>query len=473
MIKRFIDKVLGKRRRSKPAGAREPVRYAKRDHGIDRRDISHAALRTCEELHRAGFRAFVVGGAVRDLLLARHPKDFDVATDATPEQVRGVFRRSRIIGRRFRLVHVMFGQETIEVSTFRAAHNASSDEDSANTDEHGRLLRDNVYGSQADDAIRRDFTMNALFYDPEAEEVWDYVDGVNDIRKKRVVMIGDPEARYREDPVRMLRAARLAGKLGFSIDPATEKPIEELRGLLSNVPEARLFDEMLKLLLSGHALECISRLRSLGLHTILLPALDEVLRAPESAKFSTLALQRTDERIQADKGVSPAFLFAALFWFPMCARARELEAKGARPLAALHEAMDQTLERQRKTLAIPRRLDGNVKELWLAQSRFEQRSKAKAMRLLTHPRFRACYDFYVLRAEAGDASVEIAEWWTAFQSVDDDAREVMYLSDDGPKKKRRRKRGGKTSGGAHTDAASDARDDGVDSDSSTNGQLPT
>jgi poly(A) polymerase len=356
----------------------------------------------------------------------------------------------------------MFGQETIEVSTFRTAHNAATNEDSANTDEHGRLLRDNVYGSQADDAIRRDFTMNALFYDPEAEEVWDYVDGVQDIRKKRVVMIGDPEARYREDPVRMLRAARLAGKLGFSIDPATEAPIASLRGLLSNVPEARLFDEMLKLLLSGHALDCISRLRALGLHTILLPALDEVLTAPASATFSTLALQRTDERIQADKGVSPAFLFAALFWFPMCARTRELEARGARPLAALHDAMDQTLERQRKTLAIPRRLDGNVKELWLAQSRFEQRSKAKAMRLLTHPRFRACYDFYVLRAEAGDASLEVAEWWTAFQSVDDSARETMFLADDAPKKKRRRKRGGKKSSGGGVEGASDVGDAGPD-----------
>jgi poly(A) polymerase len=260
-----------------------------------------------------------------------------VATDATPEQVRSVFRRSRIIGRRFRLVHVMFGQETIEVSTFRSAHIASSDEESANTDEHGRLLRDNVYGTQADDAIRRDFTMNALFYDPTAEEIWDFTNGFKDIEKKRVVMIGDPEARYREDPVRMLRAARLAGKLGFSIDTATEEPIPSLKSLLANVPEARLFDEMLKLLLSGHALACIEKLRALGLHGLLLPSLEEILSSPQSRNFATLALQRTDERINDDRGVSPAFLFAALFWFPMCARAKALEARGERPLAALHQ----------------------------------------------------------------------------------------------------------------------------------------
>lgn len=441
MIKRFIDKVFNRKSgRNRNAGVSEPVRFSRKQHGIDRSELSDAAIRTCEQLQQAGYLAFVVGGAVRDLLLRRHPKDFDVATDATPEQVRSVFRRSRIIGRRFRLVHVMFGQETIEVSTFRSAHVATSDEESANTDEHGRLLRDNVYGSQADDAIRRDFTMNALFYDPAAEEIWDYTNGVHDIEKKRVVMIGDAEARYREDPVRMLRAARLAGKLGFTIEPATEAPIAGLRALLANVPEARLFDEMQKLLFSGHALACIEKLRALGLHTLLLPSLEDILSAPESRAYATLALTRTDERINDDRGVSPAFLFAALFWFPMCARARTLEEKGARPLAALHQAMDDVLDTQRKSLAIPRRFDGNIKELWLAQPRFAFQSRGKALRLLTHPRFRACYDFYMLRAEAGDASMEIAKWWETFQFADDEVRETMLLPDDGPKKKRRRRK---------------------------------
>lgn len=447
MIKKLIQRVLGGSRKSKKDN--EPTRLDARTLGVNKQQISNAALRTCEELQRAGYKAFVVGGAVRDLLLARHPKDFDVATNATPEDVRRVFRRSRIIGRRFKIVHVMFGQETIEVSTFRAAHHAAQDDSVAETDEHGRLLRDNVYGTQGDDAIRRDFTMNALFYDPAHEEIWDYTNGISDIKKKRVVMIGDAEARYREDPVRMLRAARLAGKLGFTIDEATLRPIPGLKSLIANVPEARLYDEMLKLLLSGHALDCIRMLSDLGLDVLLLPSLSEVLGAGDSRAFATLALTRTDERIQSDRGVSPAFLFAALFWFPMQKLAREFEARGQRPLPALHEAMDAVLDHQRKTLAIPRRLDGNIKELWLAQPRFEQRSPGRAFRLLTHPRFRACYDFYVLRAEAENAEPEIAQWWTDFQVADDAARDAMLVPDEAPKKKRRRRR--KSSGDKATD----------------------
>ena len=461
--------------------------YSQAEHGIDRRDISTSALRTCEGLQHAGYEAFVVGGAVRDLLLGRHPKDFDVATSATPEQVRQIFRRSRIIGRRFRIVHVMFGAETIEVTTFRGAGGGvepSAEPDASATgdtrdseilpaefitdqrsrrrprdarstqpqgpvsqsDEHGRLLRDNVFGSQQEDAIRRDFTMNALFYDPEREEILDYVSGVPDIQKKRVVIIGDPIERYREDPVRMLRAARLAGKLGFEIDTATEKPIAELSPLIENVPSARLFDEMLKLLLSGHSLMCIEKLHELGLHKQLLPVIDSLLNNEQSRPFVTLALQRTDERIADDKSVSPAFLFAALFWFPMLNRQHELEDAGLRSLQAMHEAMDDTLDTQRKTLAIPRRLDPMVKELWLAQPKFLQRSKGKAQRTLAHPKFRAYYDFFELRALAGDAPKEVAEWWEEFQFADEDTRESMLLPDDEPKKKRNRRRK-KTGGG--------------------------
>jgi poly(A) polymerase len=470
VIKKFIQRVFGRNGRndavhgvvtekSKQRG-HQPRKYSQAEHGIDRRDISDAAIRTCEGLQQAGFDAFVVGGAVRDLLLGRHPKDFDVATSATPEEVRGVFRRSRIIGRRFRIVHVMFGQETVEVSTFRAAHGPAPTEEEEDThdkkrshaDEHGRLLRDNVFGNQEEDAIRRDFTMNALFYDPAREEVWDYVHGVADIQKKRVVMIGEPAERYREDPVRMLRAARLAGKLGFTIDPPTEKPIAELAPLLDNVPSARLFDEMLKLLLSGHSLLCIEKLRALGLHKQLLPVIDSLLSDPHSRAFVELALTRTDQRIAEDRGVSPAFLFAALFWFPMCARQRALEAKGMRPTQAMHEAMDDELDTQRKTLAIPRRYDPMVKELWVAQPRLLQRSAGKAFRMLSHPKFRACYDFFELRAAAGDADVEIAEWWERFQVVSEEEREAMLLPDDEPKKKRRRRKK-KTGGGAAFDAS--------------------
>ena len=259
MIKKFIERVFGPKKSHKPAAFKQRI-YARDEHGIRREELSNAAISVCEGLHRAGYKAFVVGGAVRDLLLGRHPKDYDVATDATPEQVRSVFRRARIIGRRFKLVHVMFRDETVEVSTFRANHPAAdAEEKDGRADEHGRLLRDNVYGNQEEDAIRRDFTMNALFYDPEREEVWDFVNGFADIKKKRVVMIGDPGARYREDPVRMLRAARLAAKLGFTIDAATESPIAELAPLLDNVPTARLFDEMQKLLFSGQERQKPSR----------------------------------------------------------------------------------------------------------------------------------------------------------------------------------------------------------------------
>ena len=440
MIKKFIEKVFGPKKSRKQAAARERI-YTKDEHGIRKDELSNAAISVCEGLHRAGYKAFVVGGAVRDLLLNRHPKDYDVATDATPEQVKSVFRRARIIGRRFKLVHVMFRDETVEVSTFRANHPAAdADEQDGRADEHGRLLRDNVYGNQEEDAIRRDFTMNALFYDPEREEVWDVVDGFADIKKKRVVMIGDPTARYREDPVRMLRAARLAAKLGFTIDTATEAPIAELAPLLDNVPTARLFDEMQKLLFSGHAFNGIEKMRALGLHTGLLPVLDALFNDPAAKAFVVLALQRTDERIAQDKGVSPPFLFAALFWWPMVQRWRALEAKGVRPLQAMHEAMDDVLDKQRKTLAIPRRLDPLIKELWLAQPRFPHRSQRQAFRTLTHPRFRASYDFYALRAEAGDADKEIAAWWERFQFADEATRESMLLPDQEPKNKKRRRR---------------------------------
>ena len=440
MIKKFIEKVFGARKNRKPAVAKERI-YARDEHGIRKDELSNAAISVCEGLHKAGYKAFVVGGAVRDLLLGRHPKDYDVATDATPEQVRSVFRRARIIGRRFKLVHVMFRDETVEVSTFRANHPAvDADEKDGRADEHGRLLRDNVYGNQEEDAIRRDFTMNALFYDPEREEVWDCVNGFADIKKKRVVMIGDPTARYREDPVRMLRAARLAAKLGFTIDAATEAPIATLGPLLDNVPTSRLFDEMQKLLFSGHALNGIEKMRSLGLHSGILPVLDPLFNDAAAKAFVVLALQRTDERIAQDKGVSPAFLFATLFWWPMVQRWQVLEANGVRSLQAMHEAMDDVLDAQRKTLAIPRRLDPLIKELWVAQPRFVHRSQRQAFRTLTHPRFRASYDFYALRAEAGDADQEIAAWWERFQFADEKVQESMLLPDDEPKPKKRRRR---------------------------------
>ncbi|MGE5093523.1 MAG: polynucleotide adenylyltransferase PcnB [Betaproteobacteria bacterium] len=445
MIKRYIDKLFGRRDRVTHKDAK-PVVYTKDKHGIDREAISRCARRTCEELQRAGYAAFVVGGAVRDLLLGMRPKDFDIATSATPDEVRSVFRRSRIIGRRFQIVHVLCGADMVEVSTFRAHFAREADED--NVDEHGRMLSDNVFGTQAEDAMRRDFTVNALFYDPVKEEVWDYVHGLKDIKAKKLVMIGDPEMRYREDPVRMLRAARLSAKLGLEIDPKTRTPIHSMRHLLENVPHARLFEEILKLLLSGNAVECVRMLRELELHHGLLPLLDTALEDPEAGPFAMAALRATDERLAQDKPVSPAFLLAALLWGQVERSLKRFESDGQPTIPALHSAMHAALDEQRETLAIPKRFDATMKELWLMQPRFLQRGGHRPFRLLEHPRFRAAYDFFALRAASANAPQEVARWWERFQDADPDERERMLVTDEGgPKKKRRRRRGKKKATG--------------------------
>jgi poly(A) polymerase len=448
-MKKFIDKLFGRRDRVTHKDAR-PIIYGKDKHSIQKELISRCARRTCEELQRAGYPAFVVGGAVRDLLLGRRPKDFDIATSATPEEVRSIFRRSRIIGRRFQIVHVLCGAEVVEVSTFRAHFTREADE---HTDEHGRMLSDNVFGTQAEDALRRDFTVNALFYDPVKEEVWDYVHGMKDLKAKKLVMIGDAAARYREDPVRMLRAARLGAKLGLEIDAKTKEPIRQLRHLLENVPQARLFEEILKLLLSGNAVECVRVLRELELHHGLLPLLDTALEDPEAGPFAMAALRATDERLEAGKPVSPAFLLAALLWGRVEKNLRKFEDKGQPTVPALHSAMHEALDAQRDSLAIPKRFDATMKELWLMQPRFLQRGGHRPYRMLEHPRFRAAYDFFALRAASANAPQEVAKWWERFQDVGPDEREAMLVSDEeGPKKKRRRRRG-KRKAGEGADAA--------------------
>ena len=453
MIRKYIDRLFGRGGKVTHKDAR-PTIYAKDKHAIRREDISRCARRTCEDLQRAGHTAFVVGGAVRDLLLGYKPKDFDVATSATPEEVRGVFRRSRIIGRRFQIVHVLCGPEIVETSTYRA--HFTREPDAENTDEHGRMLSDNVFGTQAEDAMRRDFTVNALFYDPVKEEVWDYVHGLRDLKARKLVMIGDPATRYREDPVRMLRAARLAAKLNLQIDPRTRTPIKELKPLLSNVPQARLFEEILKLLLSGNAVECVRVLRELELHHGLLPLLDTALEDPATGPFAMAALRATDERLAGDKPVSPAFLLAALLWGQVEKNLKRFEDGGLPTVPALHDAMHEALDAQRETLAIPRRFDATMKELWLMQPRFLQRGGHRAFRLLEHPRFRAAYDFFALRAAAGNAPVHIAEWWERFQDASPDERERMLVTDEaGPKKKRRRRGSRKKKAGLPGDVTND------------------
>lgn len=411
-------------------------------HGIHRTQISSCALKITQELHKSGFSAFVVGGAVRDLLLGLEPKDFDVATNATPEQVRSAFRRSRIIGRRFRLVHVMCGLETVEVSTFRGpspddAHPLGMNN---STDQHGRLLHDNVFGSQEEDAIRRDFTMNALFYDPATEEIHDYLNGYEDIRSGTLRIIGEPVSRYREDPVRMLRAVRLAAKLGLQMDPETAQPIGDLAPLLQNVPTARLFDEMLKLLLSGHSLACVIDLRARGLHHGLLPMLDIILEQPMGERFITLALKNTDERVLQNKPVSPAFLFASLLWHEVLASWNSYKAHGEKPSVALYKAMDDVLAKQQKNLAIPRRFSATIQEIWIMQPRFESCTGRGPFRLISHPRFRAAYDFMLLRSESGETSADIASWWKDFLSANQEQRDKMIQIPPSPKKRKRRNR---------------------------------
>ncbi len=431
MIKKFLKRVFRRSEKTKKIGNAQVIPFAL--HSVPREQISYGAKRVTDGLQAAGFKAFVVGGAVRDLLLSKKPKDFDVATDATPEEIKQVFRRSRIIGRRFRLVHVMFGEELVEVATFRCMI------ETAQTDENGRLLRDNEFGDQEQDAARRDFTANALFYDPTTQEIYDYHRGYADIRDGILRIIGDPLVRYREDPVRMLRAVRLSAKLGIQLDPATAAPIAQLKSLLDNVPEARMLDEVLKMLLSGHSVECIQQLRKMELHHGLLPLLDVIMEQPTGEKFIMLALKNTDERLSQDKSVSPAFLFAALLWHEVLSVWNGLVAQGERPVSAMFTAMDEVLARQKKKLAIPHRHDAVMKEIWLLQQRFEQRSGQRPYRLLEQPRFRAAFDFLLLRCASNEVDNELGLWWDEFQDTSETRRQEMLQPEGAGVKKRRRK----------------------------------
>lgn len=438
MIRKLLRKVF--RRAASPVNA-EPALIPVTQHGIRREQLSPAARKVCTVLQEAGHKAFVVGGAVRDLLIGHPPKDYDVATSATPEEVRALFRRSRIIGRRFKIVHVMSGAETIEVSTFRASQAAEN----AETDEHGRVLRDNVYGSQAEDATRRDFTVNALYYDPTTEQILDYHHGVADLKQKTLRIIGDPRTRYREDPVRMLRAVRLSAKLGLSLDPAARHPIREMAVLLENVPAARLFDEMLKLLFSGYAVRCLKQLREEGLHHGLLPLLDVILEQPMGERFVWLSLENTDERVRADKSVSPGFLFATLLWHEVLANWEARKKDGEHSQPALFAAMDEVLEAQAGKLAITKRIVGDIKEIWALQPRFDKCGGKAPYRLIEQPRYRAAWDFLRLRAQAGEIPEVLPEWWDRFAHAGHDAREALLQAPptDGaapPERRRKRRR---------------------------------
>ena len=388
-------------------------------------------------LRSAGYDAYLVGGCVRDLLIGKIPKDFDVSTRAHPEQVQAVFKNCRLIGRRFRLAHIHFGREVIEVATFRAPHHQEGE---SLQHEDGRILRDNVYGTQEEDAWRRDFTVNALYYDSVDFSVRDHVGAMADIESRTLRMIGEPSERYKEDPVRMLRAVRFAAKLDFSIEPATQAPIKELGGMLKDIPSSRLFDELLKLFHGAAAVKTFHLLREYDLLRQLFPLSDDYFKnnIDSSAERLVLAsLANTDARISEGKSVTPAFLFAAMLWGPML---KELEGKSNKvpQYQAIQVAADQLLAKQLQYTSIPRRFSVMMREIWQLQSRFEMRSGKRPWRLLEHPRFRAAYDFLVLRANVGEVPAELATWWTDFQECEEPAQKKMLKKSDAPKRRRRK-----------------------------------
>ncbi|MEY4765263.1 MAG: hypothetical protein RI907_1936 [Pseudomonadota bacterium] len=473
MIKSFIDKILGKkpgRSRKAPASA-EPVQAGsipvgrrvdvpRSEHGIDPSWVDERARKVVDTLQDAGFEAYIVGGAVRDLLLGLRPKDFDVATNATPEQVKSLFRRAFIIGRRFRIVHVVYGRgrehEVIEVSTFRAYLDASAAEQVSGNektskkeladkshvvDASGRVLRDNVWGPQDQDAARRDFTINAMYYNPRSGIVVDYHGGIPDARARVLRMIGDPVTRYREDPVRIIRVVRFAAKLDFEIEPATREPIREMAALLSNVPQSRLFDEMIKLLQTGHARQSIEQLRKQGLDRGVFPVLDAVFdearRHPGREQFVQSALADTDRRVNEGKPVAPSFLLACLLWHDVLMHWKRLQEQGESPFPALQAATDAVFDARIGDISGRGKLASDMREIWTMQPRFERRSGSGPISLVDQPRFRAGFDFLRLRAQAGEADAELAQWWEDFSLADNNRRrELMELAREQDQAKR-------------------------------------
>lgn len=414
-------------------------------HQVSRKNISQAALKVLYRLHEAGFAAFLVGGAVRDLLLGVQPKDFDVATNATPEQVKHLFRNCRLIGRRFRLAHVIFGREIIEVATFRG--NSDDAEGNRSQSAEGRILRDNVWGCIEEDAVRRDFRVNALYYDITDFSVRDYVQGMTDLKGRVLSLIGDPETRYQEDPVRMLRAARLAAKLDFTIGSEAAAPLARLGSLLDTAPPARLFDESLKMFLSGYGLASLRRLREHNLLRHLFPATAKALANDPHGHYQGLlerGLASTDRRIVEGKSVTPAFLFALLLWGEVRHRAEADIAKQESVALAWQRASADVIREQSQRVAVPRRFVYAMEEIWALQLRFDDRRRKRVMRLLEHPRFRAAYDFLLMRCDESPEIAEAGEWWTRAQELprDELAGELepaQTASSDKPRRRRRRK----------------------------------
>ena len=456
MIKKFISKLLGQASATsgKPYFGKR-VEVSAKVHGIDPNLVDERAIHVVRTLQQAGFEAYVVGGAVRDLLVGLRPKDFDLATDATPEQVKGLFRRAFIIGRRFRIVHVVHGRgrdhEVIEVSTFRAyMDNSEATQVAGNektskaalagsahaVDASGRVLRDNVWGPQIEDAARRDFTINAMYYDPETRIVVDYHGGIADVKARLLRLIGDPATRYREDPVRIIRAVRFAAKLGFDFAPSTHAPIAETAPLLANVPVSRMFDEMIKLLQTGHALASIAELQRQNLHRSVFPVLDAVFAEGHSTPqehaqkqaFIRQALMDTDRRVGEGKPVAPSFLLSCLLWHDVLAGWQQRRAAGEATVPALQQAVDAVFAARIGDISGGGKLGADMREIWMMQPRFERRQSNTAFSLIEQVRFRAAFDFLRLRADVGEAPVELAEWWEDFSLGSDEEREALLVA---------------------------------------------
>jgi poly(A) polymerase len=455
MIRKFIDRLLGKASSSAdpalPDGVSlgQRMEYGADQHKIDPKLVAEPAVRVVKTLKDAGYEAYIVGGAVRDLLVSLRPKDFDVATNATPEQVKALFRRAFIVGRRFRLVHVIYGRgrehEQIEVSTFRAyldnavdtAAVKGNEKTSRNeldgkshaVDASGRVLRDNVWGPQNEDAARRDFTVNAMYYDPETQIVVDYHGGMADSKARLLRMIGDPETRYREDPVRIIRVLRFAAKMGYKIEAKTEAPIRGMKALLANVPSSRLFDEMIKLLQTGHSLASLEVLKKYGLDRKTFPILDAhfegIAKNPAREAFVNRALADTDRRVNEGKPVAPSFLMACVFWHEVSARWQTLRDDGEPPMSALQMAVDATFDARIGDISGRGKLAADMREIWLMQPRFDKRTGSSPAAMLAQPRFRAAFDFMRLRADAGEIDMELVEWWEDYSMGDDEQRRVL------------------------------------------------
>ncbi|EAT11880.1 polynucleotide adenylyltransferase PcnB [Bermanella marisrubri] len=433
MLKRLINKLKKPQNNTVP----QVEVIARSEHGISRTDISENALKVLYRLKKSGYEAHLVGGGVRDLLLGLHPKDFDVVTDASPEEVHKLFKNSRIIGRRFRLVHVTFGRDMIEVATFRGDHGNAEGKHQSKTNEAGMLLRDNVYGSIDEDAMRRDFTINALYYNIADFSVKSYAGGIDDIHAKRLRLIGDPETRYREDPVRMLRAARFAAKLGFSIDKSSKAPIKELAPLLRDIPPARLFEEVLKLFMAGYAKATFEQLQALGLFEPLFPHTQQCI---DDNKFYRLmvmhALNNSDARVAQGKSLTPAFLFSVFLWPCVLETAKLLQQQGATKGQAMQQAMTQVISNQQARTAIPKRFAIPIREIWDLQHRLVARKPKQLETIASHNRFRAAYDFLLLREQSGEKLNQAGEFWTQFQN---DHPELIRKA--APKKRSPQKRG--------------------------------